>query len=47
VSRLVLLLISVAAGVVMAVAVTYMVTEVLAGSNATPVNQQLYNYGTR
>ena len=31
----------------MAVAVTYMVTEVLAGFNATPVNYQLYNYGNR
>jgi hypothetical protein len=47
VSRLALLLISVAAGAVLAVFVSFTVTLVLASSDQTPVNQALYNYGTR
>jgi hypothetical protein len=39
--------ISVIAGAALAVALTFTVTSVLSSSNESPVNQQLYNYGTR
>ncbi len=45
-TRLVLLLISVVAGAALAFAVAFTVTSVLASTNESPVNQQLYNYGT-
>jgi hypothetical protein len=47
VSRLVLVLAAFVAGAVLAVGATFTVTSVLAGSNESPVNQQLYNYGGR
>ena len=46
-SRLVLVLAAVMAGAVLAVGATFTVTSVLAGSNESPVNQQLYNYANR
>ena len=46
-TRLALLLISVVAGAALAFAVAFTVTSVLASSNESPVNQQLYNYGTK
>jgi hypothetical protein len=46
VTRLGLLVISVVAGIALAFALTLTVTSVLASSNETPVNQQLFNYGT-
>jgi hypothetical protein len=36
---------AVLAGAALAVGATFTVTSVLAGSNESPVNQQLYNYG--
>ena len=47
VTRLALLAISVIAGAALALAVAFSVTSVLASSNAAPVNQQLFNYGTK
>jgi hypothetical protein len=47
VTRLGLLVISVIAGAALAFALTFPVTSVLSSSNESPVNQQLYNYGTR
>jgi len=47
VTRLGLLVISVVAGAALAFAVAFAVTSVLASSNESPVNQQLFNYGTR
>jgi hypothetical protein len=47
VTRLGLLAISVIAGAALAFAVAVSVTSVLASSNESPVNQQLYNYGTK
>jgi hypothetical protein len=47
VTRVALLLISIVAGAALAVVLTLTVTSVLASSNENPVNQQLYNYGTR
>jgi Protein of unknown function (DUF2613) len=47
VSRLGLLVISAVAGAALAFAVAFTVTSVLASSNVSPVNQQLYNYGTK
>jgi hypothetical protein len=38
--------ISVIAGAALAVALTFTVTSVLTSSNSSPVNQQLFNYGT-
>ncbi len=46
-ARLWLVLMAVVAGAVLAVGATFTVTSVLTGSNESPVNQQLYNYGTR
>lgn len=46
-SRLVLVLAAIVAGAVLAVGATFTVTSVLAGSNESPVNQQLYNYAGR
>ena len=42
-----LMLIAVIAGAAIAVGATFAVTGALAGANDSPVNQQLYNYGTR
>ena len=47
VTRLGLLAISVIAGAALAFAVAFGVTSVLASSNVSPVNQQLFNYGTK
>lgn len=47
VTRLGMLAISVIAGAALAFAVAFSVTSVLASSNATPVNQALFNYGTK
>ncbi|HEX9526331.1 MAG TPA: hypothetical protein VF951_02455 [Streptosporangiaceae bacterium] len=46
-TRLGLLAIAVIAGAALAFAVAFSVTSVLASSNVSPVNQQLYNYGTK
>jgi hypothetical protein len=46
VTRLGLLLISVVAGAALAFAVAFTITSVLASADESPVNQQLYNYGT-
>lgn len=46
VTRIGLLVISLVAGAALAVALALTVTSVLASSNESPVNQQLYNYGT-
>jgi hypothetical protein len=40
-----LVLMAMVAGAVLAVGASFTVTSVLAGSNESPVNQQLYNYG--
>ena len=40
------MLIAVIAGAAIAVGATFAVTGALAGANDSPVNQQLYNYGT-
>lgn len=45
-TRLGLLVISVVAGVALAFAVAFTITSVLASTSESPVNQQLYNYGT-
>ncbi len=47
VTRLGLLAIAVIAGAALAFAVAFSVTSVLASSNVSPVNQQLFNYGTK
>jgi hypothetical protein len=47
VTRLGLLAITVVAGAALAFAVAFGVTSVLASSNVSPVNQQLFNYGTK
>jgi uncharacterized BrkB/YihY/UPF0761 family membrane protein len=47
VSRIVLLVISVVAGAALAFALSLTVSSVLASQNSSPVNQQLYNYGTK
>jgi hypothetical protein len=47
VTRVALLVISIVAGAALAVVLALTVTSVLASSNESPVNQQLYNYGTR
>jgi hypothetical protein len=47
VTRLGLLLISLVVGAALAIGATFAVTSVLASSNQSPVNQPLYNYGTR
>ncbi len=44
-SRLWLVVMAVVAGAALAIGATFTVTSVLAGSNESPVNQQLYNYG--
>ena len=46
-SRLWMLLVAVIAGAAVALGATFTVTSVLASSNESPVNQQLFNYGTR
>ena len=46
-TRVALLLISIVAGAALAVGLALTVTSVLASSNESPVNQPLYNYGTR
>jgi hypothetical protein len=47
VTRLGLLLISLVVGAALAIGATFTITSVLASSNESPVNQPLYNYGTR
>jgi len=47
VTRLALLVISMVAGAALAFVLVITVTSVLASSNESPANQQLYNYGTR
>ena len=46
-SRIALLVISVVAGAALALAVSFTVSSVLASANSSPVNQQLFNYGTK
>ena len=46
-TKLVLLLVSVVAGAILAFAVAFTVTSVLASSNESPVNQTLYSYGSK
>lgn len=46
VTRLGLLVISVVAGAALAFALAFTITSVLASADESPVNQQLYNYGT-
>ena len=46
-TRLGLLVIALVAGAALAFAVAFTATSVLASSNESPVNQQLYNYGTK
>ncbi len=46
-SRLWLLVIAVVAGGALAFGLTFGITSVLASSNESPVNQQLFNYGQR
>lgn len=46
-TRLGLILVSIAAGALLAAAAAWTVTTVLVSSSTSPVNQQLYNYGTR
>lgn len=45
-SRAWMLVMAVLAGAVVALGATFTVTSVLSSSNESPVNQQLYNYGT-
>jgi hypothetical protein len=47
VTRLWLVVIAGVAGAVVAVGATFTVTSVVANTNSSPVNQQLYNYGDR
>jgi hypothetical protein len=47
VNRLVLLVISVLAGVGLALGSSFAVTSALSSSGKSPVNQTLYNYGDR
>ena len=44
-SRVWMLVMVAVAGAVVALGATFTVTSVLASSNESPVNQQLYNYG--
>ena len=46
-TRVALLFISIVAGAALAVVLALTVTSVLASSNSSPVNQSIYNYGTR
>ncbi len=46
-SRLWLLLIAIVAGAAIAFGGVFALTGALAGANDSPVNQQLFNYGTR
>ena len=41
------MLLSVVAGAALAFAATFIVVSAVNGSNETPVNQSLYNYGAR
>jgi hypothetical protein len=47
VSSLWLMIIAIVAGAALAFGSTLIVTSALAGANNSPVNQQLFNYGTR
>jgi len=47
VSSLWLMIIALIAGAALALGATFAVTGALAGANNSPVNQQLFNYGTR
>jgi hypothetical protein len=47
VSGLWLMLVAILAGAGLALGATFAVTGALAGANSSPVNQQLYNYGSR
>jgi len=47
VTRLGLMLISLVVGAALAVGAAFTLSAVLASANENPVNQQLYNYGTR
>jgi hypothetical protein len=47
VNRLVLLVISVVAGAGLALGSSFAITSLLANAGQSPVNQTLYNYGTR
>ena len=46
-TRVALLVISIVAGAALAFVLVFTVTSVLASTNESPVNQPLYNYGTR
>ena len=46
-SSLWLLIIAIVAGAAIALGATFAVTGALAGANDSPVNQQLFNYGSR
>ena len=45
-TRLGMLVISIVAGAALAFALAFTITSVLASAGESPVNQQLYNYGT-
>jgi hypothetical protein len=47
VSSLVLMIIAIVAGAALAFGATFAVTGALSGANDSPVNQQLFNYGSR
>ena len=47
VTRVALLVISIVAGAALAFVLVFAVTSVLANVNESPVNQTLYNYGSR
>lgn len=46
-NRLVLLVISVVAGAGLALGSSFAITSLIASSGQSPVNQTLYNYGSR
>ena len=46
-TRVALLVISIVAGAALAFVLVFAVTSVLANVNESPVNQTLYNYGSR
>ena len=46
-SGLWLIVIAILAGAALALGATFAVTGALAGANDSPVNQQLFNYGSR
>jgi uncharacterized membrane protein YdcZ (DUF606 family) len=47
VSSVWLMIIAIIAGAALALGATFAVTGALAGANDSPVNQQLFNYGSR